>query len=352
MKFFIAFAGFCLTSMFYISDADDDFFILVHPRIHELFPGDELIKNKYIQRIKNIELPNMCEMVKKANIFIAKRPMIHEPTNDNEFDEVSNYLESRFFLNKDSLFKTNETVPDVYSNQIVLLNNKTIETPVITCEFGESEKNNIYLTRQQQNKHYFLFGKTDKTDMLPKLLAIVINYLKLDTVTINKGIENVAQEYIIDNDKARSHRVAKKLFEEDGVDIFQLCASILFHESDSDQQVKYKYIMTIPGPRNNLSSQFPAYNININIPVEDDYMEMWVPVLTCQIKQKEHDKLALTFKFYIVPDITIEDSSCRIFVKFVILRGSEVTEVKYYKLPYPWRSRIRKHLRQEEEIKN
>lgn len=32
----------------------------------------------------------------------------------------------------------------------------------------------------------------------------------------------------------------KKLFEEDGVDMFQLCASILFHESDKD-------IITIPG---------------------------------------------------------------------------------------------------------
>lgn len=131
----------------------------------------------------------------------------------------------------------------------------------------------------------------------------------------------------------RTHALAKKCFQEDGIDIFQLCASILYHESKSDK--KEQYIITIPGPDNNLVMQFPLI---IMFPTMNDiYKQRTIPVLFCQIEKEAYTDFSLEFEFYIIPDtLHSEKSTSRISVKYTISEHSKVTKIRSYKLPSPW----------------
>lgn len=107
-------------------------------------------------------------MVKQTHIIVASRP-INKPVNEKESSEASNYSESQFFLNGIWLSETNEHVQKAFTTEL-LFNKEVIKTCVIFCEFGGLKKTNIHLARQKKCKDYFIFGQTDYTDKLPKLL--------------------------------------------------------------------------------------------------------------------------------------------------------------------------------------
>lgn len=158
-------------------------------------------ETNYLRWKKYSKTTHTCEAVRRAKIFIATRPMTSEQTNDNDFEENKYDLVSQFFLKEAWLSKTNESVPDIYVTATLLLKDLTITTTVILCEFGESQEDQIYLARQRGSKNLFLFRKTDETDETDKytklnLLAIAMNYVKLNKVTRKNGIESVVLEYI------------------------------------------------------------------------------------------------------------------------------------------------------------
>lgn len=87
-----------------------------------------------------------------------------------------------------------------------------------------------------------------------------------------------------------------KLFSNDDIETFQLCATLLFYESKNGG--KQKYIITIPGYDHNLKMKFP---LNMLPYKQFENNKTSVPALICQIKNMTDPNPFLNFEIYIIP---------------------------------------------------
>lgn len=162
---------------------------LIHFFSIKLLFFSELKFSQSIFKKKNIR-PELCEKVKNAHVIVADRP-IYIPKNSNGSSESSNYIESLFFLNEYRYTEIGKSRKSDGLKTKLYFNNKEIEEHVITCEYGELQKTSIYLTKIFRGEHFFLFGKTEKTDKLPKLLAVVGKYFELEPVNYGRRLSIV-----------------------------------------------------------------------------------------------------------------------------------------------------------------